>query len=133
MISVIKKMIMAGIEGFARSLKTEPASIQFLISGNNPGNTYGLKYFLYKDLVPVREISFWEAIARADKIKFVDYEQLSAQFIINKMNGYVEVDKVDPGKLYFIIYFSKGQEELMVKVMNGIEKINCFSLKELFQ
>lgn len=127
MISKIKKLILCGFRHYSGELGTPIEKIQYVIFLGKDGS---LIFWLYKDLNPVKEITFWQAVDLEGKIHFIDYETLASNFIKNKIDGYVKADGIKESDIRFMIRYNN--DITMIIVYNGKESIDTFELDELF-
>mgnify|MGYP001547996977 CR=1 FL=1 len=129
--SIIKKMLYAGIRKFAKLYEVSEDKIQFLIFARPGSFGSPLMYWVYVDGQPKKEISFKEAIDKDGKLSFVNHEAIATQFIANKLNGYIAVDKIEPDKISFMLYEFKN--DINISVFDGSENIDELTLNDLFE
>lgn len=132
MTSVVKKMLLAGLSAAAKKHNTKVQDIQFVIFLTINGETPEINYWSYVNFEPKEKITFKEATDKVGKIAIIDYENLTQQFIINKMNQYFTAYEVEVNKLFFVVY-ATAQEKIRIKVLNDVNPIADLELKELFE
>lgn len=133
MISKIIGFLNNGFQKFSKELNCGITDLSLMIRLNtDPVLEENLEYWIYKSGSPIRKITFWEAIDREGKIRFIDYEMICGQFIFTRILSYESSYEVPKEKIYVFIHSDKDGN-YAATIFGENNRIESLKLKQLFE